>query len=197
MVVGGGIITVVTLMVCSGDGSAGYFDGELGTRCRTGTAAVAAWVAGWGVVIPHLAQQVLEGIRMVVHIIIHHVGQTHGLCCCWCKLTRIHRWSLGISSNGVFRDVDLTWLEQDRLGRTTHCREGVMRGEGGNGKHLRLPTFTTSTDIHGRGYTLLLPSHRHHFVRVGWQFSQTLYRMEMHSYWMDFITFITLTFFLN
>ena len=79
---------------------------------------------------PHLAQQVLEGIRMVVHIIIHHVGQTHGLCCCWCKLTRIHRWSLGISSNGVFRDVDLTWLEQDRTGRTTHCGEGVVHGAG-------------------------------------------------------------------
>ena len=46
MVVGGGIITVVTLMVCSGDGSAGYFDGELGTRCRTGTAAVAALCVG-------------------------------------------------------------------------------------------------------------------------------------------------------
>ena len=42
VVVDGGIITVVTLMVCSDDGSAGYFDGELGTRCRTGTAAVAA-----------------------------------------------------------------------------------------------------------------------------------------------------------
>ena len=88
---------------------------------------------------PHLAQQVLEGIRMVVHIIIHHVGQTHGLCCCWCKLTRIHRWSLGISSNGVFRDVDFTWLEQDRLGRTTHCGEGVVHGAGG-----KWETFTAT-----------------------------------------------------
>ena len=89
---------------------------------------------------PHLAQQVLEGIRMVVHIIIHHVGQTHGLCCCWCKLTRIHRWSLGISSNGVLRDGEhLTWLEQDRTGRTTHRGEGVVRGAGGNGEHSGSP----------------------------------------------------------
>ena len=37
----------------------------------------------------------------------------------------------------VFRDGDLTWLEQDRTGRTTHRGEGVVRGAGGNGEHLQ------------------------------------------------------------
>ena len=46
----------------------------------------------------------------------------------------------------VFRDGDLTWLEQDRMGRTRHRGEGVVRGAGG-----KWGTFTTSTDIHRRG----------------------------------------------
>ena len=40
----------------------------------------------------------------------------------------------------VLRDCKhLMWLEPDRVGRTTHRGEDVVRGAGGNGEHLGSP----------------------------------------------------------